>query len=194
MNVVGEDNRSRASVLDDAVANNTRSGPAPIERIHVPQDDFVTEFLVDPFFLMRRNVPIRRSQQGGAGAHRAFDRIIGPAKLAPHSVVRHFIKIRMGPAMVGDFVSFFCFPRDDVGIFGGIFTDQEKGRFNMMSSEQIEQLGRQFRAWTIVEGQGDVRTVDVDPIKRDTGLRLRGCCRLRVILCRRRAFRVSNQT
>ena len=76
MNIVRENNRSGARVFHNAIAHRARTGSAPIERIDIPENDFVAELLMDPFFLMRRNRSIRWTHQGRTFAHPILNGVV----------------------------------------------------------------------------------------------------------------------
>src|ERR1700736_2767658 len=55
MNVVRQNDGSGARIFDDAIANDARAWPSPVQWIDIPKHNFVAEFLVDPFFLPWRD-------------------------------------------------------------------------------------------------------------------------------------------
>lgn len=118
-----EDDRTGAGVFDDAIANDIGSGSFPIQRIDIPQRDFVTKLLIDPFLLPRRDRAIRRAEQSRRNAGGVSDGVVGSAKLAPNTFIRHLSKIGMRPTVVGDFVSFSHLARYNLRMLGYIFAD-----------------------------------------------------------------------
>ena len=60
MNVVGKHDRTGSRFLENTIANYRRAGSFPVERINVPKNDVVSEFVVDPSFFAFGNRSIRR--------------------------------------------------------------------------------------------------------------------------------------
>ena len=71
MNVVRQNDGSGAGIFEDAIANHVRARSSPVQWIDIPKRNFVAEFLVDPFFLSRRDRAIRRTKQSRTMASRA---------------------------------------------------------------------------------------------------------------------------
>ena len=63
MDVVGENDGARTRFPHDAACYDGRARPFPVERIHVPKDDAITKFSVDPLFLPRRDRAVGRPHQ-----------------------------------------------------------------------------------------------------------------------------------
>src|SRR4029453_14794487 len=70
-------------------------------------------------------------------------------------------------------------------MFGDILADHEEHVLNVAGSKQIKQFWGQRRAWPVVKGHRDVRSIDMDRIKRNGGrfLRLRATLADRTSLC-----------
>jgi hypothetical protein len=75
--------------------------------------------------------------------------------------------------MIADFVSFTSGAANDVGMLGGILTDNEKGRFHVVSGEEIEQFRSQGAVGTIIECHGDIWPIDVN--RAESGWRRPWC-------------------
>src|SRR5215468_11740586 len=60
MNVVGKHDRTGSRLFENTTANYRRSGSFPVERINIPKNDVVSEFVVDPSFFAFGNRSIRR--------------------------------------------------------------------------------------------------------------------------------------
>src|ERR1700736_4180403 len=95
MNVMRQNDGPGARIFDDAITDNVRSWPSPIQRIDIPKHNFVTELLVDPFFLPRCDRAIWRPEQRGALTNCAPNCVLSFAQLPTNSVVRHFSEARM---------------------------------------------------------------------------------------------------
>lgn len=57
--------------------------------------------------------------------------------------------------MVSDFVAIANYLLDDMGVFGGVGTDEEECCFNIELAEDGEDLWGEFWVWTIIEGESD---------------------------------------
>ena len=53
MDIVSQNDRARAGFFQNSAANDIRTRIFPIERIDFPQDNFVTELVVNETFLVR---------------------------------------------------------------------------------------------------------------------------------------------
>lgn len=73
----------------------------------------------------------------------------------------------MRPAVICDLMSLPRLSGYDLRVLSRILTDKEKRRLNVVFSEEIEQLRRQFGARAVVKGHRYVRAVNVDPIERN---------------------------
>ena len=67
----------------------------------------------------------------------------------------------MGPRVVRDFMTFGDHPFDDRGILGNTLADHEKGRMDFTLLEHVEQPRRVRPVRAVVEGDGDMRAIDV---------------------------------
>src|SRR5205807_4258662 len=95
------------------------------------------------------------------------DDFLRPLDLTAHIFVRHFGQVGMRPTMVSNLVTFPSRPLHDLGMLGDVFTDNKKGRVDMMLRQQIEQTRSQFFTRTIVKCQGDVRSIYLYGTDRD---------------------------
>src|SRR6266481_6752456 len=127
VNVVGQHDGTRSRLLENPTADYCRAGPFPVERVNVPEDDVVSEFVVDPSFLPLSDRSIRWSKQGGTLACGAFDRIISSLHLAANIFLRHLREVWMRPTVVANFVAFLGSLGDDFRMFGDVFANNEKG-------------------------------------------------------------------
>jgi len=62
-------------------------------------------------------------------------------------------------------VDFAGFASDDLRVFGDVLAYDKKCGFYVPLSQQIEEPRRELFARAVIEGHGDVRTVDVHRIK-----------------------------
>ena len=127
-----------ARIFENTITNNVWSWPSPVQWIDIPKHDFVTELLIDPFFLTGRDRSIRGAQQSGPVAACAPNCVFGFLQLAANSFVRHLGEIRMRPTVIRNFMSFAYLSRHDFGILGNVLADQEKGCLDVMAREQLE--------------------------------------------------------
>ena len=168
MNIVRQERSSRLRVsFTMRLRHNARARPFPIERIDVPNDDAITELIVDPALLPRRDRAIGRPHQRRTHSDRRRDGVVGFLQLAPHSFIRHFAEIRMRPGMIADFVTFAHRALQDLRMVRRILSDDEKSRLDVMRGEEIEQFRRELLARSVVESHGDVRPVDVNGVEGD---------------------------
>ena len=170
----GEDDRPALRLFQDSSITTLGPGRLPIERIHVPDDDPITEIFVDPVLLVRGDGTVRRPQQRRAFPDRGHDCVIGFLQFAAHGVVGHFAQVRMRPGMVRDLMAFADGALQDIGMVRRVLADDEKRRLHMMRCEEIEQLRRKSRVRAVIERQGDIRSVDMDGIESDRRLEWRG--------------------
>src|SRR5262249_36033765 len=91
----------------------------------------------------------------------------------------------MRPTVARNFVSFACGSRENFGMLRYHFAEDKKCGLDVMRSEYIEQFRRKRRAWSIVKGHRNVRSIDVHRIKRDRWFLGRSWS-----LCRTLPFRV----
>jgi hypothetical protein len=189
MNVVRQDNGSGMRLFQDPAGDHAWSGPLPIERVDVPNDDPITEFVMDPTLLIRRDVAIGRAQQRWPLADGRGDGVVRFLQLVPDRFIRHFREVGMRPGMVRDLVSLARRAPENLGMVRRVLPDDKKCRFEMMSREEVEQFRSERRVGAIVEGKSDVRAFDVDGIKRDLWLGRRGCHRHNRIGARNRRGR-----
>src|SRR5947207_13434680 len=162
MNVVGQHDRARLRFFENAITHCGRPGSLPIVRIDVPKNDLISELIVNPTFLARRNGSIRWSQQNRSRASSLFDCVVGSLHLAAHPFIRHFAEIRMRPAMISNFMTFARGPCDDFGMFYNIFTDYEESCFSVVSGEAVQKLWGERSGGTGIQGCRDVRTCKTD--------------------------------
>src|SRR5207244_1978712 len=111
VNVVGQHDGTRSRLLENPTADYCRARPFPVERVNVPKNDVVSEFVVDPSFLPLGDRSIRRSKQRGPLPRRVLDCIVGSLYLAANIFLRHLAEVRMGPTVVSNFVPFARSPR-----------------------------------------------------------------------------------
>src|SRR5438093_1083837 len=97
MNVVGQHDGTRSRLLENPAADYCRAGSFPVERVDVPKNDVVSEFVMDPSFLPLGDRSIRRSKQRGALARRVLDCIIGSLYLTANIFLRHLAEVWMRP-------------------------------------------------------------------------------------------------
>jgi len=175
MDIVGQHNRAGSSFFKDAIANHSGARPLPIQRIDVPENDLVSELIVDPTLLARGERSIRRPHQrwpcptGGA-----LNGILRSPQFTTHTIIGHLAKIWMRPTVVPNFVTFARRARNDLGVLSDVFADHEESRFNMMGREDIEQFRGERCVWPVVKSHRDVRSIDMNPVERDARLGRRG--------------------
>lgn len=179
MDIMRQDDRARSRFTHDSVRHDRRARPFPIERIDIPQHDLVAELIMDPSLLVRRDISVRRTEIDRPLADRVFDRVIRPAQLTADGVVRHLVKVWVGPAVIGDFVAFPCGARDDFRMFGNVLADNEESHLDVARREKIEQTWSQFFARSIVKGHRYIRPVNVDRAVGDVWIGRRGFGRRR---------------
>ena len=165
-----QNNRPGPGFLHDAIAHCHGTGAFPIKRINIPQNNLVSELFVNPMFLADADRSIRRPHQRWSPSGSILDSIVSSAQLATHGSIRHFSKVRMRPTVISDFMTFKRGALHNLRVISHVLTDDEKCRFNVMSSQQLEQFRGQFHARPIIKGHGDVRPVDVHKIESDSRL------------------------
>src|SRR6266481_866155 len=127
VNVVRQHDGTRSRLLENPTADYCRAGPFPVERVNVPKNDVVSEFVVDPSFLPLGDRSIRWPKQRGTLACGAFDRVISSLYLAANIFLRHLGEVRMRPTVVANFVAFLGSPGDDFRMFGDVLADHKEG-------------------------------------------------------------------
>src|SRR6266550_6711685 len=137
VNVVRQHDRARASLFKNASANYSRAGSLPVIRIHVPKNDLISEFIVDPMFLARRDRSVGWPEQSRANTGSAFNCVVSSPQLATNGFLRHLSKVGMRPAVVSNFVTFLSSPRNNLGMFRDVLADHEESCLNVVSGEQI---------------------------------------------------------
>ena len=70
MNIVREHDRTGSRFFQNSTAHYARSRSLPVERVHIPDDDPITELVMDPALLVRRDVT-RRVAAATSGACRS---------------------------------------------------------------------------------------------------------------------------
>jgi len=165
-----QDDRTGVRLFQDPAGDHARSGPLPIERIDIPNDDPIAELIIDPAFLVRRDVAIGRAQQRRPLADGRGDDVVRFLQLVPHRFVRHFREVRMRPGMVCDLVAFAHRAPENIGMVGRVLPDDKKCRFEMMGREEVQQFGSERCVGPIIEGESDVGAFDIDGIKCDLRL------------------------
>ena len=113
MNVVRKHDRTGSRLFENPIANYRRAGPFPVERINVPKNDVVSEFVMDPSFFAFGNRSIRRPKQSGTFPRGTLNCVVGPLQLAANTFLRHLGEIGMRPTVARDFVAFLCSPRNE---------------------------------------------------------------------------------
>ena len=135
MNVVGQHYRTRSRLLENPTADDGRAGPFPVERVNIPKNDFVSEFIVYPSFFPLCDRSVRRSKQCGTLAYGVLDCIVSSLQLTPNVFLGHLREVGVRPTVVSDFMTFARGPCHDLGMFGNIFADHKECGFDMMRSE-----------------------------------------------------------
>ena len=127
--------RTGSRFLQNSTADYCRAGPFPVERVNIPKNDFVSEFIVYPSFFPFCNRSIRRSKQCRTLAYGVLNRIVSSLQLSPNVLLGHLREVRVRPTVVSDFVTFARGPCHDLRMFGNIFSDHKECGFDMMRSE-----------------------------------------------------------
>src|SRR4029077_1666281 len=137
VDIVRENDRARARFPNDAARPDSRARPFPVEWINVPEDDAITKFRVDPFFLSRGDRAIGRPHQDRANADRRPDRFVGLLQLSTNALVPHLAKSRVRPAMIADFMALAHGPQQDLGVFHDISAYDKKSRVDVVLGENV---------------------------------------------------------
>src|SRR5205823_11125250 len=96
MDVVRQNNRAGTRARDNAACDDTWSWALPIQRINVPQDDFVAEVAIHPYALPFRQLAIGRTHQLRFYAGRLDDDVFGSLQLTADGLVRELREIFAG--------------------------------------------------------------------------------------------------
>src|SRR4029077_4482839 len=159
--VMGQNDRPRARARDNALRDDVRARSLLIERINVPQDDFVAEVVIHQYALPFRQLTIRRTHQLRFYPGGFLDQIFGPLKLASNIRVREFREIRMRPRVIADLMSFRDLLAENVRVLLDAFAEDKEGEFDVPLRCHLEQLGRVSRGGTIIKGHRDIWSIDV---------------------------------
>src|SRR5207249_3843302 len=122
VNVVGQHNGTRSRLLENPTADYRRARPFPVERVNVPENDVVSEFVVDPSFLAVGDRSIWRPKQSRTISGGVLNCIVGSLQLAANTFQRHLGEVWMRPTVVANLVPFPGGSRDNLGMFRNIFT------------------------------------------------------------------------
>src|SRR5436190_5219794 len=135
MNVVRKYDRTGSRLFENTIPNYRRAGSFPVERINVPKNDVISEFVVDPSFFAFGYRSIGWAQQCWTFPGGALNCIVGSLQLATNAFLRHLSEIRVRPTVARDFVSFACCSRNDLGMFRNVFTDDEEGCLDVVGGQ-----------------------------------------------------------
>ena len=161
VDVMGQNDRPRPRSRDDALRNDVRARSLPIERINVPQDDFVAEVVIYQYALPFRQLAIRRAHQPRFYTCGLHDNIFGPLKLGPNALVREFRKVRVRPGVIADFVSFRNLSPENVWVLLDAFAKDKEGEFDVPLRCHLQQRGCVRRVRAVIERHRDVWPLDV---------------------------------
>lgn len=164
VNVVDEDDPAGSGSIDDLAGDAVGVPVFPIERIDGPHDGLHAKFFVVAFVQSRVGGSVGRTHggwddaggvdDGGGGAiHLALDR--GGSQLG-HG--------RMVPGVIPDLVALRDHALEDLGVGGGVGSDDVERRFDPAFLEDIEELGRELRTGAVVEGHRDNLSVGIDGV------------------------------
>ena len=174
MNIVREHDRTGPSFFQDSIAHDTWSRPLPIERVHIPDDNSITEIVMNPSLLTRGDGSVWWPQQSRVLPNGGEDRVIRFLQFTAHGFIGHFTQVRMRPGMVSNLMTLTDGAPQNVGVVRRVLAHHKKRRFHMMRREEIEQFRRDSRVRAVVECQGNVGSVDVNRIEGDLQLSWRG--------------------
>src|SRR6476646_6653456 len=105
MDIMGEDDRSGSRFSDDPALHNRRTRAFPVKWIHVPENRSITELGIDPLLLPRGDGAVGRAHQNRTSADRCLYRVVGFLQFGADTIIAHFGKGRVGPAVIADFVA-----------------------------------------------------------------------------------------
>ena len=148
--------RMRSSTTDRSRVASSRAGPRPRARwcSRIRRGPSVSG--------SGERLPYGRTEQRRRMAEGRVDLVLRPVELRTHEIVGFLGEIGVIPAVAADLVPLGGGALENFRVRLDHFAQHEERDVHVARLEDVEQLRRELGTGAVVEGHGDVLTVDVD--------------------------------